>query len=292
MSGWLLLRNESAGTDDVEVVTAVAGRLAQHGPTEVVATDDADAVDEALRAADGRAVVVCGGDGSVQLSVERARALSLLDELRFGVLPLGTGNDLAGALSLPTEPEQVVAALTTADPRPMDLLVTEQDRVVVNAVHVGVGVAAAERATDLKESVGALAYPLGAVTAGVSAQGLDVEVVLDGERVDLRQPALMVIVANGRTIGGGTVVAPTAVPDDGALDVIVSHAVDPAQRVAFATAMVRGNHLDRDDVVFATGTEVTISGSGLAHNRDGELEEASGATRSYRVEPGAWRLLA
>lgn len=291
-AGWLLLRNEAAGSDDAELVEAIAGGLAPHGPAEVVVTADADELDEALRAAAGRSVVVCGGDGSIQLAVERAHGLGLLDELTFAIVPLGTGNDLAGHLGLEQlAAQQVVERLLSSRPAPLDLLVTDDDRVVVNAVHIGIGVDAAERATDLKESFGALAYPLGALTAGVAAEGLEVEVQLDGERIDRGRPALMVVVANGSTIGGGTPATPDAQPDDGLLDVVVVHAVAPAARMAFAGALVRGKHLDRDDVVTGRGREVTITGSALAHNRDGELEPVGDGTRTYRVEAEAWRLL-
>lgn len=290
--GWLLLRNEAAGSDDAELVEAIASGLAERGPAEVVATGDADEVDDALGAAAGRSVVVCGGDGSIQLAVERAHTLGLLDELIFAIVPLGTGNDFAGHLGLEQlAAEQAVEQLLSSRPARLDLVVTDDDRVVVNAVHVGVGVDAAERATDLKDAFGALAYPMGALTAGVAAEGLDLEVRLDDERIDLGRPALMVVVANGSTIGGGTPAAPDARADDGLLDVVVVHAVDPPARVAFATALLRGTHLERDDVVSGRGREVTITGTSLAHNRDGELEPAGEGTRTYRVQPGAWRLL-
>lgn len=290
-TGWLLLRNEAAGSDDAALIERVARGLSPHGPAEVAVTADVEELDDALRGADGRVLVVCGGDGSVQLAVERARVLGLLDELVFGVVPLGTGNDLATNLGLPDQPAEAVAHLLEATPSPTDLLVTDDDRVVVNAVHVGIGVQAAERATELKGSFGKLAYPLGALTAGVAAEGLDLAVELDGERIDLDQPALMVVVGNGCTIGGGHAVVPHAVVDDGRLDVVVVHAVEPAARMAYAGALLRGTHVDRDDVVVGCGTTVTISGPGLAHNRDGELESADGTTRTYRVVQGAWRLL-
>ena len=291
-AGWLLLRNAAAGSDDVELVEAVAGGLARHGPAEVVSTADPGDVDTALRAADGRTVVLVGGDGSIQLAVERARALDLLDQVVFGVVPLGTGNDLATHLGFEeTVAEDSVARLVAATPRRLDLLVTDDDAVVVNAVHVGIGVDAAQRATELKQSFGKLAYPMGALTAGVASEGLQAEVRLDGERIDLGRPALMVIVANGTSIGGGTPAAPDAEPDDGLLDVVVVHAVEPAARMAFAGALLRGTHVERDDVVVARGREVAISGPELAHNRDGELEEAIGTSRVYRVVPGAWQVL-
>lgn len=291
-AGWLLLRNQAAGSDDAELVEAIADGLASSGPAEVAVTEGPDEVDVALEAADGLTVVVCGGDGSVQLAVERAHALGLLGDLTFAIVPLGTGNDLAGHLGLEQlEAAEAVEHLRSCEPTSMDLLVTDDDRVVVNAVHVGVGVDAAERAADLKDAFGVLAYPLGALVAGVAAEGLEVEVILDGERVDLGRPALMVVVGNGSTIGGGTPASPQAQPDDGLLDVVVVHAVDPSDRMAFAGALLRGTHLDREDVVSAQGREVTITGSSLAHNRDGELEPMGERTRTYRVEPGAWRVL-
>lgn len=290
--GWLLLRNQSAGSDDAELVGEIADGLAQDGPAEVVVTADAEEVDAALDAAAGRAVVVCGGDGSIQLVVERAHTRGLLDELTFAIVPLGTGNDLAGHLGLEQlAAQQAVEQLLSCRPAGLDLVLTDDDRVVVNAVHVGIGVDAAERANDFKDAFGVLAYPMGALTAGVAAEGLEVEVRLDDRRIDLGRPALMAVVANGSTIGGGTPAAPAARTDDGLLDVVVVHAVDPPARMAFAAALLRGTHLEREDVVAGRGREVTITGTSLAHNRDGELEAVGDGTRTYRLEPGAWRLL-
>ncbi|WP_114594156.1 diacylglycerol/lipid kinase family protein [Euzebya pacifica] len=285
--GYLLVRNTAAGTDDQAFVDAVCHAL---GTAEVVATDGPGDVDDALRAADGRMVVACGGDGSLHLLVERARALGLADRVELGLVPLGTGNDFAGHLGIPTDPDGAAAVLRDGPTRAMDVLIGDDDQVVVNAVHVGIGVEAARRADDLKASLGALAYPLGAMVAGVAAEGLQVEVRVDGERIDLGDPALMVIVGNGPTIGGGTPAVPSARPDDGVLDVVVSHAVGPAARTAFGMALARGTHVDRDDVVTARGGRVEILGPRLAHNADGDLAEATDTPRSYRIEPASYRL--
>lgn len=81
----------------------------------------------------------------------------------------------------------------------------------------------------------------------------------------------MVLVMNGRTIGGGHVFAPEARVDDGELDVVVCHATGIAARAAFGTAVTRGTHLDRDDVASARGHTVHITGPELSFNVDGEL---------------------
>ncbi len=295
MTRWLLVRNAEAGTDDAETVDTLRGLLEPHGGAEVRETSDADELADVLReaASSDAVVVVCGGDGSISLAVAQGRRLGLLDQLTFGLVPFGTGNDLAGFLELPGEADAAAEQLLAATPRPMDLLLDDEGDVVVNAVHVGVGVAAAERADDLKPSLGALAYPLGALLAGVGDDGLEVSVEVDGERVEAPERVLMVAVMNGSTVGGGTAIAPEAVIDDGLADVVVVHAVARPARAAYAAALLRGTHLERDDVVHARGAEVVIRGTDLAHNRDGEVEEAAaGATqRRYVVEAGAWSLL-
>ncbi|HEX8582436.1 MAG TPA: hypothetical protein VF640_08905, partial [Acidimicrobiales bacterium] len=80
-------------------------------------------------------------------------------------------------------------------------------------------------------------------------------------------------------------------PGDGLLDVVVSTAVGPAARVAFGAALRSGEHVDRDDVLSATGREVRIAGDPVPHNADGEVSDPV-ASRTYRVEPGAWTVIA
>ena len=218
--------------------------------------------------------------------------------LPLGLIPLGTGNDLARGVGLPFE-DAAAAALRVRDgrPQPIDLLRADDGRVCVNAVHAGVGADAASRAEGLKDKLAAIAYPVGAVLAGISAAGVRTEVTVDG-RVLVDDEVLMVAVCNGTCFGGGACMAPSASPDDGQLDVVVTTAVGPVARAAFGLAFARGEHLERDDVFTATGREVTIrvhgqgpdAPAGLRYDVDGELEDEI-ATRTWTVEPSAWQLV-
>jgi diacylglycerol kinase family enzyme len=111
---------------------------------------------------------------------------------------------------------------------------------------------------------------------------LAVEVVSD-------EPVLMVGIANAPYIGGGTMLAPGAEPDDGLLDVVVVTAVGPLARAAFAAALRRGDHLDRDDVALHRGRSVTLTGDEVPHDLDGEVVDDP--PHRYRVAPAAWTLL-
>jgi diacylglycerol kinase family enzyme len=287
----VLLASAHAGSTEDEAVEAARAVLAQAGPVELVTTATPDELDEALEGRDGRQVVVAGGDGSVHLTVARLRALGLLAEVPLGLVPLGTGNDLARTLGLPLDPAQAAALVLTASARPLDLLVDDVGGVVVNAAHVGVGADAAAAAGRLKPRLGPLAYPLGALAAGVRSSGWRLRVVVDGRVVaDGHRRALMVGVANGRAIGGGTELLPTAEPDDGLLDVLVSYATGPWARARYGAALAAGTHLADRDVRWARGRSVTVSGERVGVNADGELG-ADVARRTWTVEPGAWSVL-
>ena len=157
-------------------------------------------------------------------------------------------------------------------------------------MHLGVGAEAAEKATGLKDRLGKAAYPVGSVLAAAGPTGWDLRVEVDGSVVEVDGPALMVVVANGRTIGGGAEVAPDAAPDDGLLDVVVATSTGPLARLGFGVALREGEHVERDDVTTRRGSTVTVSGQPFPLNADGELDGPV-ASRTWRVEPGAWALL-
>jgi YegS/Rv2252/BmrU family lipid kinase len=289
VSGYLLIANAAAGSTDRAAVDAAEERLRRAGPTEVRRTDGVESLDAALDAADGRVVVVAGGDGSVHLAVERLVALGSTTSVDVGIVPLGTGNDLARGVGLPLDAAEAAAVVAEGSARPADLFVDDDGGVIVNAAHAGLGAEAAEQASGLKDALGPLAYPVGALIAGVREGGWDLEVEVDGVLVH-RGPSLLVGVGNGPTIGGGTQLFPGAAVDDGLADVVVSSATGPVARAAFGAALRTGDHLERDDTVSVRGREVTVRGEAVRHNADGELCDPV-PRRTYRVRPGAWRLV-
>jgi diacylglycerol kinase family enzyme len=160
----------------------------------------------------------------------------------------------------------------------------------VNAVHLGIGAEAAQKAARLKGTLGPLAYPLGAVAAGFRSTGTRLRVEVDGQ-VLVDDRVLMVGIANGPGIGGGTALHPRAVPDDGLLDVMVSTATGPFERVGFGAALQSGSVLDSPHVRSARGRQVVVRGGPVEVNSDGELGDSCLESRTWRVLPGAWRLV-
>jgi diacylglycerol kinase family enzyme len=208
----------------------------------------------------------------------------------LGLVPLGTGNDLARTLGIPLDPAEAARALLTGRPRRLDLVVDDAGGVVVNAVHLGIGAEAAEKAAALKDRLGKAAYAVGSVAAGVREAGWRLRVEVDGSPVPVDREVLMVAVANGRTIGGGALLAPDALPDDGLVDVVVATSTGPLARLGFAVALRDGEHVERDDVTVVRGRTVTVSGDPFPLNADGELAGPVSA-RTWTVRPAAWALV-
>ena len=296
----LLVVNRAAGSAGDDAVEAAVRVLRGGADVEVVATGSAAELDAAVAARDGRRLVVLGGDGSVHAvarALDRAGALDPAEPV--GIVARGTGNDLARTLGLPLDPEEGAAAVLTGRPRPLDLLDDDAGNLVVNAVHAGVGARAGAQADRLKERLGMAAYPVGAALAGVGSPGWPLRVEVDGRvathpvegwAADGTYDVLMLGVCTGRSIGGGTPLAPQAEPDDGLADVVVSIATGPVARAAFAAALTSGDHVDRPDVLVLRGRQVSVSGGPVDLDADGEVEEGVPA-RTWRVRSHGWSVL-
>jgi diacylglycerol kinase family enzyme len=290
MSATLLLASAKAGSADADAVEAARAALAEVGDCALVTTASPAELDEALSGAGRRRVVVAGGDGSLHVVVEHLHRREELAAADLALVPLGTGNDLARALGIPLDPVEAARLALSGTPRPLDLVLDDAGGIAVNAVHLGVGAEAAQKAARLKPRLGPLAYPLGAVAAGFRSTGVRLRVEVDGELLSAAR-TLMVGIANGPGIGGGTPLHPHAEPDDGLLDVMVSTATGPFERVGFGAALKAGTHLESPHVRSARGRSVVVTGGPVEVNSDGELGDECVERRSWRVEPGAWRLV-
>lgn len=287
----LAVVNPEAGSYDEDEVDAIVEALGGRSAIELVETASPDELDDALERLEGRRLVVLGGDGSVHAAAGALGRLDLLEATTVAIVPMGTGNDFAGGLGFALGAEAAGALVAGADERRFDLIRTD-DAILVNAAHAGIGAVAAEKASSLKQLLGDAAYKAGALAAGMSAGPWDLRVTVDGE--ELRPPGgegvLLVAVANGPRVGGGTDLCPDARPDDGQLDVLLTTASSPAQRAGLGIALLKAEHADREDVATARGKEVVVEGEPVPWNLDGELPgEAS--RRTFTLLPGALRLL-
>ena len=288
----LVVTNAAAGSADAEAVESAVAVLRTDADVEVASTEDVSDLQQVLADRDGRTVVIVGGDGSLHAVVAVLHERGWLADTVLGLVPLGTGNDFARGVEIPLDPEEAARALVGAIPHPIDLVLDDRDRVVVNAVHVGVGVDAAEEARALKPRFGRFGYVLGAVRAGFRSPGRHLRIAVDGHVLaNGHRYVLQVAVNNGRFVGGGTALAPEAAIDDGLADVLVSFAVSRPRRMAYALRVRLGQHPRSADVVQCRGRDIVVDARRpFRWNVDGELEGPA-RRRHWRVVPAAWTLL-
>ena len=296
-----MITNDDAGTADDEALRAALAILREKCSVEVQATSQPGELDGVLHRAGSRRIVVAGGDGSLHAVVAALYRRHELDHAVVGLLPMGTGNDFARTLEIPLDLEEAAQVILDGEVRRMDLVIDELGEVVVNNVHVGAGAQASRRGARWKDrlhslgvgkvNLGRLGYPLGAVQAAFEPPSVHLHVEVDGVVVtDLDRPVLMVAIGNGANVGGGTELTPEADPEDGKIDVMISHSVGPAAKLGYALRLRRGEHHRRDDVQYLRGSQVTISGDSFWISADGEISGPE-RHRSWHVEPGAYSFL-
>ncbi len=142
---WVLVQRADAPDDDRDRVDELARVLGS--AATVRRTAGPDDLDPILHGLGGAIPVICGGDGSIHLAVNRLYAFGRLAETPVALFPAGTGNDLSRTLALPDTAAEMAELLQVDQRLSMDLLDLGEHGVAVNAVHAGIGVDAAQRRT-------------------------------------------------------------------------------------------------------------------------------------------------
>lgn len=291
MDALLAIISAHASATESEAETAALAVLRAGADVEIAKTASLDDLRAALEQHPHRHPVVLGGDGSVHSLVAVLHETGGLDSRVVGLVPMGTGNDLARTLGIPLDPQAAAHSVLEGTERRLDMLVDDRGGVVVNAVHLGVGAEAAREATELKSTLGRLSYAVGALLAGLRARGWRLQVTVDGNVLaDGTDRVLMVGLTNGGTIGGGTPLGPAAEPDDGMVDVVVAMSTGPMARLAFGAWLALGRHDRRDDVVSTRGRHIVVAGEPAPVNADGELLDPE-SRRAWTVRPSAVRIM-
>jgi YegS/Rv2252/BmrU family lipid kinase len=286
----LIITHGGAGRHDDATLESAIAELRGGDPVTVLRCRTPDELGKALDEHGDETVVAAGGDGSIHQLVATLYSRGELDRRTVGLLPLGTGNDLARNLGIPLDPQEAARLIREGRARELDLLADEDGGVVLNAVHVGVGATAARHAARFKAWLKSAAFPVGAVLAGARSSGWRLRVEADG-KVVTEEKLLMVGLSNAPGIAGGSArLAPDASPGDGRAELVVSAATGPLARVRYALGLRKGAHKHHDDVVYTAVTSATISGEEFLVNSDGEVSGPY-TRRSWRVLPKAWRII-
>ncbi len=210
---------------------------------------------------DGDAVVAIGGDGTVHQALQTVAGTGI----PLGIVPTGTGNDMAACFGLPPTPlaaiDAIAEALRRKRTRSVDLALV--DTVDGRRVWYG-GVLAAgfdaivnERGNRMRWPRGPRRYDLAIMLELLRLRARRYHLVMDGEARKL--DAVLLAVGNIAQYGGGMRICPDADPTDGMLDVLWADPISRATLVRVKPRIYQGTHV-RHPAVHATRVrEITIS---------------------------------
>lgn len=217
-------------------------------------------------------IIAAGGDGTLNEVLNGIGPHAR--DVRLGLLPLGTGNDFARCLKLPTDLDQNIRILCAGKTQAIDLVRVKSDRTryFVNVSAGGFsGVVDEKLTTAIKKKWGPLAYVRSAAAALLELRAYRTTVrfgVGDAITLDLYNA----VIANGRYVAGGLPIAPKARLNDGLLDVILIPKGPAVEMALLAARILLGQHLASDSLIFRRVPRVSIrSRSGMWFNVDGEL---------------------
>ena len=224
-------------------------------------------VTAAARGADR--IVVAGGDGTLNNAVNAFDYR--FDSITWGLVPSGTGNDLARTLGLPTDPMEAFEVACGDNIRYLDVGRVRGQGVVklfVNACMGGFPVEVDEAASsEMKERFGPFAFWVAGARAAV---GYDrTTVTVNGRALE---DCVAVGVGNGRTAGGGIEVWPEADPSDGLLDACALAVPGPASAAKLIPRLLRGTHEGIDEVSTTRDAKIVVEADPpIEFNVDGDL---------------------
>ncbi len=249
-------------------------------------------------------VIAAGGDGTASEVADgllQARDEGA-DAVELALLPCGTGIDFARGLGLPRDFDALLERIATAKPRKVDagrISYVGDDgalasRHFINIASLGLS-GATDRAVNADKRKGRVSakalFFWRTVQQFVRYRFQTVRVAIDGQPPFEARIAL-VAVANGRFFGGGMMVAPDALLDDGAFEVVVLRAASKLRLIWDLRLVYGGRHRNHPAITILRGRKVTVEPVGDA---DAALVDIDGESPGripavFEILPGALTL--
>ena len=180
----------------------------------IESTDHAHELPETIRHYQNQVelVIIGGGDGTLNAAIE-----GLIDtKLPLGILPMGTANDLARTLGIPTDLSAACQVIASGKVRLIDLGWVNGQH-FFNVASLGLSVEITQRLTkNVKQRWGVLAYAFTALQTILSARPFRAKIKVKNQTFYVK--TIQIAIGNGRYYGGGMTVAEDATIDDRRLD--------------------------------------------------------------------------
>jgi diacylglycerol kinase (ATP) len=213
-------------------------------------------------------IIAAGGDGTLNevingMAEKKHRPL-------LGIMPLGTTNDFARALSIPKKWQAACDIIIEQFSRPIDVGKVNQ-RYFINIAGGGsMTELTYEVPSKMKTMIGQLAYYM---------KGLEklprlkpIELYIKSPEMDLHENVMLFLIANSNSVGGFEKLAPDASLNDGLFDVFILKKCNLGEFIRVVTAALRGEHINDPNVIFYQTKSIQVTSPDYVQvNLDGEF---------------------
>ena len=230
------------------------------------------------------ALVVCGGDGMVHLALQVLAGTGV----PLGLIPSGTGNDVARYLGLPRRDPVAAADRVVASRRRTVDLARSGGRHYLTVLAAGFDAIVNERANTMTWPRGQMRYNLATLAELRTFRPIPYTLELDGRTV--HHEAVLVAVGNGPSYGGGLRITEGALVDDGLLDVVVVTTMSRPKLVRSYPRLFTGRIDGVAEYVHHRVRTVSIAAPGIVAYADGE--RFGRLPMTIECVPGALEVLA
>ncbi len=230
-------------------------------------------------------IILGGGDGTINAGL----APILEFGLPLGILPLGTANNTARTLEIPTELADAARIIAAGVTRRIDVGQVA-DRYFLTTASIGLSVRITRELSGAsKRRWGPLAYGVAAIRTLSRIHPFDAEIHYDGGSRRLR--AIQIMVGSGRHYGAALTVAEDAEPDDALLDCYAIEAVPWWRLIGLLPALKRGRQGEKADVQAITSRTIRIE-TAEPHSIDADGELVGTTPATFSTLPAALEVFA
>ncbi len=235
-------------------------------------------------------MVAVGGDGTVN----EVAAGAVKSQKIMGVIPTGTGNDFARALGRLKDLHEYVHRIVSGKVRSIDvgsIQVNNGEILFVNSVGVGFDAEVARESRKIHRLKGISKYLLSVIRTLSMYKSSMMRIELDDRVVE--QNTFLVAIGNGVSSGGGFLLTPHALLDDGTFDVCTASALSIPKVFQILPRAINGTHEKHREVLMTKSKHIKIqSEDPVLIHRDGEVSDSRVNEIVVHVLPGLLKVTA
>jgi diacylglycerol kinase (ATP) len=230
-------------------------------------------------------IVAVGGDGTINEVVNGLVG----SNVKFGIIPIGSGNDFAKAIHIPLKLNSAFNSLMALNTRPVDVG-KAGNMYFQNGLGIGFDAWVVQESFKVKRLRGNAIYLYSVFKTIYGYQAPEMEIRYDD--VNRQEKIFMISVGNGTSMGGGFKLTPFALLDDGLLDLTIIKDLTKWEIYQNLASVYVGKHTRMPQVT--TGRTKTLKidcDQGFAAHVDGELLSLNIKTLEVTIVPKALEIV-